>query len=105
MVKLTRRQVYEKYKDMVNMSYSELFFWSKTQASMLASVNRAPIMRNLRLLRKPFYKWTTRDETEAKKTISFIARMKKVPKGDKVYRNYSKRDLALKNWAYDINKK
>ena len=98
---MPKKEIYSKYKQTVNMSYSELFKWSKTNCSKQASLDRTPITRNLRLLRKPFNKWNLQDEIDANKTISFIARMRKVPSGQKVCNKYSKRDIALKNWAYD----
>ena len=98
---MVKKEVYDKYKRVTNMTYSELFRWSKGRASILASVDRKPIMRNLRLLRKPFKKWTARDEADANKTIAFIARMKKVPRGKQVVDKYTKRDIALKNWAFN----
>jgi len=98
---MPKKEIYDKYKRYVNMTYSQLFNWSKTNCSKEASLDRTPIMRNLRLLRKPFKKWKIKEEIDAKKTISFIARMKKVPRGDKICGKYSKRDIALKNWAFD----
>jgi len=98
---MPKREVYLKFKKSVNMSYNDFLIWSKTDCSKKASVDRKPIRRNLRLLSKPFNKWTLKDEIDANKTISFIARMRKVPKGRKVCDKYSKRDIALKNWAFD----
>ena len=73
-------RVYSKYKDKVNMTATELLIWSKNPASKLASLDRSPIRRNLRLLRKPKYKWLSYDIDDANKTISFISRMKRVKK-------------------------
>ena len=94
-------KVYSKYKDKVNMTATELLIWSKNPASQLASLDRSPIRRNLRLLRKPKYKWLSYDIDDANKTISFISRMKRVKKGKKVSKNLSKRDIALLNWGYN----
>ena len=69
-------QVYDKYKETVNMSASELEAWSKTACSELASVDREPINRNLSLLRKNKSEWTESDAKEANRTISFVSRMK-----------------------------
>ena len=95
---------YKKYKKSVNMSHSELKKWNKNKCSTKASLNKKPIKRNLILLNKKSSNWTNKDNTEAKKTISFLARMKKVKSGKPVCNNESKRDIALKNWAYDPNK-
>lgn len=101
---MPRKEVYNKYKRTVNMTYTEFFNWSKTNASKFASLDRSPITRNLRLLRKPFKKWTLRDEIDAKKTIAFIARMKEVPNGKTHYKGLSKKSIALRNWAYNDSK-
>ena len=37
-------EVYKKYHDTVNMSYSELEAWSKTECSKKASLDRGPIV-------------------------------------------------------------
>lgn len=96
-----RSSLQSRYYNSINMSYSELLKWSKTPCSHKASLDRKPIERNLRLLKKK--KWNKFDEAEAKKTISFIARMKKVKSGKNVSKDcpYSRRDISLLNWAYD----
>ena len=101
MVKDELDKVYSKYKDKTNMTYTELLIWSRNPASRLASLDRSPIRRNLRLLRKPKSKWLSDDIDDANKTISFISRMKKVKKGKKVSKNLSKRDISLLNWGYN----
>ncbi len=50
--KQLRDEVYKKYKASVNMSYSEFKKWSESECSKKASLNRAPIKRNLTLLKK-----------------------------------------------------
>ena len=97
-------RVYDKYKRTVNMSYSELLRWSKTQCSRKASLDRSPIRRNLRLLKKPKSLWDKRDIKDANKTIYFVARMKKVKAGKPVCNGLSRRSLALRNWAFDPKK-
>ena len=92
---------YKKYKDKVNMTYTELMIWSKNRCSKKASLNREPIKRNLKLLKKNKSKWNLRDVQEAKKTISFISRMKKVKSGEFVCKNLSKRDISLLNWGFN----
>jgi hypothetical protein len=98
---MSNKEVYDKYKRTVNMSYSELLTWSKTVCSRKASLDRSPIRRNLRLLGKPFSKWTKNDVSDANRTISFVARMRKVRGGRIVCGKYSRRDISLKNWAFD----
>lgn len=99
-------EVYSKYRDTVNMSYSELKAWSETDASKLASQDRSPIERNLRLLQKPKSEWTNQDIKDANRTISFVSRMSAGEQGEE-YKDsgYSKRDISLKNWAFNPNKK
>jgi len=98
-------KVYSKYKDKTNMTYTELLIWSKNPASKKASLDRSPIRRNLRLLKKPKSQWTTQDIRDANKTISFISRMRKVKSGKKIENKLSKRDIALLNWAYNPYKR
>ena len=107
-----RDEVYSKYKDTVNMSASELERWSKNPCAKLASLDRSPITRNLRILRKNKGQWTPADVRDANRTISFVSRMRGMPKGTPVrvaseeYPNGcpSKRDISLLNWAYDPRK-
>ncbi|MBW4469307.1 MAG: DUF1073 domain-containing protein [Stenomitos rutilans HA7619-LM2] len=99
---------YAKYHGAVNMSASEFLAWSKTRWSKLASVDRAPIQRNLRLLQKPKAQWTQADATQALRTVSFIARMRGAGKGEPVSADapvwMTKRLISLRNWAYDPRK-
>ena len=93
--------VYDKYKRKTNMTYYELKIWSINPNSRLASLDRSPITRNLRLLSKPKSKWNLKDVEDANKTIAFISRMKKVKKGKKVVGKLSKRDISLLNWGFN----
>lgn len=99
---LERDITYEKYHQSVNMSYSELKNWSENPCSKKASLNRSPIKRNLYLLSIPKSEWGRKEITWAKKTISFIARHKGQPEGKNISKDcpYSKRFIALANWAY-----
>ena len=97
-------EVFTKYKQSVNMSYSQLKSWAENDCSKKASVDRKPINRNLRLLSKKKAEWTLKDVEDANKTIAFIARMRKVEDGKNVSEEcpYSKKYISLKNWAYDM---
>jgi len=98
-------EVFAKYRETVNMSASELERWADTECSTLASKSRAPIRRNLRLLRKKKADWTAQDIRDASRTISFVARMKGAEQGEPARKGCpSKRDISLKNWAYDPGK-
>jgi HK97 family phage major capsid protein len=99
-------EVFSKYKATVNMSASELESWADTECSKKASLDRSPIKRNLRLLRKKKSEWTDNDIKDANKTISFINRMKNGEQGEQVSEEcpYSKRDISLRNWAFNPDK-
>ena len=97
--------VFASWRASVNMSASELEAWSENECSRKASVDPAAVIaRNLRLLRKNKDEWDERDIKDAKRTISFIARMKAMPKGEPVGDCPSKRDISLRNWAYNPDK-
>lgn len=99
-------QVYKKYKKATNMTYTELLIWSKNPKSKTASLSREPIRRNLRLLKKPKDKWTTRDVKDANKTISYLARAKKIERKQGIPRTkLTPNEIALRNWGYDVFKK
>ncbi len=97
--------IYKKYKKTVNMSFSELKAWSKTDLSKKASLSRMPILRNLELLKTPKNKWKSKHIKWAIRTIGFVKRMKKIKRGKLINNSMSKRDIALKNWAYNFKKK
>jgi hypothetical protein len=98
-------EVYAKYHDTINMSYSELEAWSETRCSKLASLDRSPINRNLRLLSTKKADWGANEVKAANRTISFVSRMKNMEQGEPVNKECpSKRDISLKNWAYNPNK-
>lgn len=93
--------VFSKYHEAVNMSYSELLEWSKNPASRLASLSREPINRNLRLLKKNKSEWTSSDIRGANKTISYLARAKKIKSNNYVGETgMTKNQIALMNWGY-----
>lgn len=98
-------EVYAKYHKTVNMSYSELKAWSETECSKKASLDRGPINRNLNLLSKKKSEWGADEVKSANRTISFVSRMKNMEQGEPVSKDCpSKRDISLKNWAYNPNK-
>jgi len=73
----SKDEVFSDWQDEVNMTASELQKWSKNPCSREASVDpEAVIKRNLRLLEKNKSDWTDEDVEDAKRTISFISRMK-----------------------------
>ena len=102
-----RDKVYSEYIKSVNMNYSQMKKWAENPLSRKASLTRGPVKRNLRLLSKKKFEWNKKDIRDAKKTISFNARMKKVKKGKPVSKDtkLSKWDISLRNWAYNPNRK
>ena len=104
-LKQTIDEIYAKYHDTVNMSYSELKTWSETECSKKASLDRSPITRNLNLLSKKKSDWGASEVKSANRTISFVSRMKGAEQGKPVSDKCpSKRDISLKNWAYNPSK-
>jgi HK97 family phage portal protein len=99
-------EVYGSWRESVNMSASELERWAENECSRKASVDsRAVIDRNLNLLRKKKGDWGSKEIKDAKRTISFIARMKGMEQGEPAVKGCpSKRDISLKNWAFDPGK-
>jgi len=100
---------YDDYMSAVNMTYSELKAWSETECSQLASLDRAPINRNLELLQTNKAEWNDSHYEDAGKTIAFINRMRENSAGDILEDSNgnvcgSKRTISLLNWAYDPNK-
>lgn len=98
-----KQEIYTKYRNTVNMSYSQLKAWSETEYSKKASLDRSPIRRNLELLSTKKEKWTNKHYEWANKTIAFVSRMKKMSRGKDVSKDvpYSKRDISLRNWAFN----
>jgi hypothetical protein len=98
-------EVYSKYYKTVNMSYTELKAWSETDCSKKASLDRGPINRNLNILSKKKEDWGADEVKSANRTISFVSRMKNAEQGEPASKNCpSKRDISLKNWAYNPSK-
>ena len=99
-------QVYKDWRASVNMSASELRRWRDNPCSRKASLNpTAVIDRNLRLLETKKEDWDGTHVRAAKRTISFIARMRQAEQGEPVSEGCpSKRDISLRNWAFDPKK-
>jgi len=99
-------EIYLKYKNSTNMSCSEMKKWSKNSLSYQASLNREPIKRNIKLLCTPKNKWNKNLEKEAKKTISYLARAKKIKSKNYIGNSgLTKNEIALKNWGWNVKKK
>lgn len=99
------KDIKQEYFKLTNMSYSELKTWSKTNLSKKASLSREPIKRNLRLLFRKNKKWSNYDCVDALKTINYIKRASKIRRSKKILGDdYTKNEIALKNWGYDVKK-
>ena len=101
-------EAFKRYHATVNMGAAELREWSKTPWAKKASLSRGPIDRNLTLLETPREQWTLAHARSAMRTVSFVSRMKGAEQGKPVKvdgrEGPSKRDISLKNWAFDPNK-
>lgn len=99
--------VYANWTQATNMTASELRRWSKNPCSREASVDpTAVIKRNLRLLETDKQDWDRNDIRDAKRTVSFIARMRGA-KGEGNQKTGgthgcpTKWAISLLNWAYN----
>ena len=101
-------EAFKRYHESVNMGEAELSEWSKSPWSKKASLSNGPIDRNLTLLSTPRNGWTLRHAESAMRTVSFVSRMKGAEQGQPVKidgrEGPSKRDISLKNWAFDPKK-
>lgn len=100
-------EVYRKWRALVNMSATQLRAWRENPCSRKASLNpTAVIDRNLRLLETKKADWDGTHVRAANRAISFISRMSGAEQGEPVAEGCpSKRDISLKNWAYDPGRK
>ena len=99
-------KIYKKYKKETNMTFRELKIWSQNPKSNEASLDRKPITRNLKLLGKRKADWTTKDIQDAKKSISYLRRAKKIKRKQGVPRTVlTPNEIALRNWGFDVFKK
>jgi hypothetical protein len=98
-------EVYSEWDDHVNMSATELKKWSSNPCSREASLEPVTVMkRNLELLETNKSDWDEGHIDDAKRTISFISRMRGADTADKnggAHGCPSKRDISLLNWAYN----
>jgi hypothetical protein len=96
-------EVYERWREWVNISAADLEKWKSNPISKLASVDPAAVIdRNIKLLKTPRSKWNQDTAKEAMRTISFNSRMSNGKNGKPVRKDipFSKRDISLINWAY-----
>lgn len=98
--------IHSQYYSITNMTASELKAWAKTPLSKKASLNRKPILRAIRLKSKHKTKWTIKDLKDAILAISYLKRARKIKSRKKVDNSkYTRNQIALKNWGYDVHKR
>ena len=100
-------EVYSEWDDTVNMTASDLRQWSENPCSREASLEPVTVMkRNLGLLETNKSDWGTNEIDDAKRTISFINRMRGA-KGEGDQKTGGSFDcptnwaISLLNWAYN----
>jgi len=99
-------EVYSKWSEKVNMTASKLERWSEHPCADTASKDPEAVRkRNMRLLEKNKSDWTQRDIDDAKRTVSFISRMKgqrpDSPSEGGKGTCPSEWAVSLLNWAYN----
>jgi hypothetical protein len=100
-------EVYSKWNDAVNMTASQLERWADHPCSNEASQNPSSVReRNMNLLETDKSDWGSSEVTAAKRTISFISRMRgSSPDGDATEGGKgscpSEWSISLLNWAYN----
>ena len=99
-------KIKKEYFSIVNMTHKELLKWSKTELSKKGSTNKEPIRRNLRLIEKKELFWADKDLVHALKTINYLKCISKLRRSKKeIAMCYTKNELIMKNWGYDVKKK
>jgi hypothetical protein len=112
-----KKEIFKKWKDLINMTESELKSWAKDDERLLASLNRQEAKENgkiqsgydslhriKRRVKKPFDEWTSEDFDNASQEIGFNSRMLGGTPGDPVSKTKSKWEISLKNWGHDPSK-
>ncbi len=105
---IAESEIEKRYNDFyrnVNMTLGDMEKWSQSPCSRLASLDRKPVERVIKLLSTPKNLWGLDEYTEAGKVVSFIQRMKEnsagAPASDEC--RMSKRTISLLNWGYNPN--
>jgi hypothetical protein len=100
---------FKKLKLLVNMNAKEMQQWIKDPCSKVASIKLKQVTtRIIRVLKKSKEDWLIRDYNDAGKIISYLSRAKKIKDSIKPASKIclkGKNYYALKNWAFDRNKK
>lgn len=97
--------VYANYQKQTNMTANQLRAWAKNPLSRKASLNRKPIKMAIRLKTKPKYKWSlTEIRWALRKAIPYLKRAKQIKRSKIKIKGYTRNQIALKNWGYDVKK-
>jgi len=110
-----KKEVYNKWHDLINMSQKALDDWAENDNRLLASINREEAKesgdiqsgydsfhRIKRRKEKPFKDWTNDDFDNAAQENGFNSRMLGGKPGDPVGESgMSKWEISLRNWGHD----
>ena len=110
-----KREVYDKWHGLINMSQKALDSWATDEDRLLASINRQEAKeeggiqsgydsfhRIKRRKSKPFSEWSNDDFLNAKQEIGFNSRMLGGKPGQPVEdTDMSKWEISLRNWGHD----
>ena len=112
-----KKEIYDKWKKLINMSQDALDEWAKNPARLEASLNREKakdeggiqsgldsLHRIKRRKSKPFKEWTDADFDNASQENGFNGRMLGGKIGQPVgSTGMSKWEISLRNWGHDPN--
>ena len=96
--------IFLRYKEETNMTVSELLNWKINPLSKVVSKNTKPINVAIRLKRKKRGQWLIKDFRDAMKSSKFLRKAKKLKGGKRGTKGYTRNEIILKNWGYDIRK-
>lgn len=110
-----KKEIYDKWKKLINMSQNALDEWAVNDHRLLASINRSKAKeeggiqsgydsfhRIKRRKQKPFDEWSAQDFDNASQENGFNSRMLGGEPGEEVGGSgMSKWEISLKNWGHD----
>lgn len=115
-----KKEIFDKWHKLINMTQTELDAWAKDPERLLASLNREEAKsgknkiqsgydsfhRIKRRKQKPLEDWSDQDFKNAKQEIGFNSRMLGNSPGKPVNKDVckSKWEISLKNWGHDPSK-
>lgn len=101
---------YNEYYSFVNMTYKELQTWSESDCCKQLGYSKQPIQRNLHLLNLNKNDWSNKEWRMAGIIISAIKKLNEIEPSSEVKNSSGiscgfKRDLALRNYGHNVDKK